>query len=84
MTKRIFCKQAYILDEIRLNMSYDKMTYKQAVRAAVRAAVRDFNSRDWTKECDGKEVYADVYGNLSCGIYTMNRDWCIEVKCDDN
>ena len=76
MTKLIFCKQAYILDEIRLNMSYDKMTYKQAVRAAV----RDFNSRDWTKECDGKEVY----GNLSCGIYTMNRDWCIEVKCDDN
>lgn len=24
MTKRIFCKQAYVLDEIRLNMSYSK------------------------------------------------------------
>lgn len=79
MTKLIFCKQAYILDEIRLNMSYDKMTYKQAVRAAV----RDFNSRNWTKECDGKEVYADVYGNLSCGIYTVHRCWCVEVRCDD-
>lgn len=80
MTKRIFCKQAYVLNEIRLNMSYNKMSYSKAVREAV----RDFNSHNWTKECDGKEVYADVYGNLSCGIYAMNRDWCIEVKCDDN
>lgn len=79
MTKFIFCKQAYVLDEIRLNMSYDKMTYKQAVRAAI----RDFNSRDWTKGCDGKEVHADVYGHLTRGIYDMNRDWCVEVRCDD-
>lgn len=69
MTKIIFCKQAYVLDEIRLNMSYNKMSYSKAVREAV----RDFNSRDWTKECDGKEVYADVYGNLSCGIYHEQR-----------
>lgn len=80
MTKRIFCKQAYVLDEIRLNMSYNKMTYKQAVRAAV----RDFNSRDWTKECDGREVIVGADGSLRCGIYTVHIDWCIEVKCDDN
>lgn len=79
MTKLIFCKQAYILDEIRLNMSYDKMTYKQAVRAAV----RDFNSRNWTKECDGEEVHADVDGHLACGMYTVNRDWYVEVICND-
>ena len=75
MTKIIFCKQAYVLDEIRLNMSYSK---------AVREAVRDFNSHNWTKECDGREVIVGADGSLRCGTYTMNRDWCIEVKCDDN
>lgn len=60
MTKRIFCKQAYVLDEIRLNMSYSK---------AVREAVRDFNSRNWTKECDGREVIVGADGSLRCGIY---------------
>lgn len=69
MTKRIFCKQAYVLDEIRLNMSYNKMTYKQAVRAAV----RDFNSRDWTKECDGREMIVGADGSLRCGIYREHR-----------
>lgn len=73
MTKRIFCKQAYVLDEIRLNMSYNKMSYSKAVRVAV----RDFNS-------DGREVIVGADGSLRCGIYTMNRHWCIEVKCDDN
>lgn len=53
MTKRIFCKQAYVLDEIRLNMSYSK---------AVREAVRDFNS-------DGREVIVGADGSLRCGIY---------------
>lgn len=75
MTKRIFCKQAYVLDEIRLNMSYSK---------AVREAVRDFNSHNWTKECDGRGVIVGADGSLRCGIYTVNRHWCIEVKCDDN
>lgn len=75
MTKRIFCKQAYVLDEIRLNMSYSK---------AVREAVRDFNSHNWTKECDGRGVIVGANGSLRCGIYTVNRHWCIEVKCDDN
>lgn len=75
MTKIIFCKQAYVLDEIRLNMSYSK---------AVREAVRDFNSHNWTKECDGREVIVGADGSLRCGIYTVNRHWCIEVKCDDN
>lgn len=60
MTKRIFCKQAYVLDEIRLNMSYSK---------AVREAVRDFNSHNWTKECDGREVIVGADGSLRCGIY---------------
>lgn len=80
MTKIIFCKQAYVSDKIRLNMSYDKMTYSKAVREAV----RDFNSCNWTKECDGREVIVGADGNLRCGIYTMHIDWCIEVKCDDN
>lgn len=75
MTKCIFCKQAYVLDKIRLNMSYSK---------AVREAVRDFNSHNWTKECDGREVIVGADGSLRCGIYTVNRHWCIEVKCDDN
>lgn len=80
MTKRIFCKQAYVLDEIRLNMYYNKMSYSKAVREAV----RDFNSHNWTKECDGREVIVGADGSLRCGIYTINRHWCIEVKCDDN
>lgn len=58
MTKRIFCKQAYVLDEIRLNMSYNKMSYSKAVREAV----RDFNS-------DGREVIVGADGSLRCGIY---------------
>lgn len=60
MTKIIFCKQAYVLDEIRFNMSYSK---------AVREAVRDFNSHNWTKECDGREVIVGADGSLRCGIY---------------
>ena len=64
MTKRIFCKQAYVLDEIRLNMSYSK---------AVREAVRDFNSHNWTKECDGREVIVGADGSLRCGIYHEQR-----------
>lgn len=26
---------------------------------------------------------ADVYGNLSCGIYAVHRCWRVEVRCDD-
>lgn len=69
MTKRIFCKQAYVLDEIRLNMSYNKMSYSKAVREAV----RDFNSHNWTKECDGREVIVGADGSLRCGIYHEQR-----------
>lgn len=59
-------------------MSYNKMTYKQAVRAAV----RDFNCRDWTKECDGKICTFDGI-SLRCGAHVINRSWCIEVEDDD-
>lgn len=69
MTKIIFSRDAYVASRTRAYMSYDKMTYKQAVRAAI----RDFNSRNWTKECDGEEVHVDVDGHLVC----------VEVRCDD-
>ena len=51
MTKLIFCKQAYILDEIRLNMSYDKMTYKQFVQQCVTSTVATGRKSVMARRC---------------------------------
>ena len=37
----------------------------------------------WVHECDGKEVTGDV-GNLRCGEYLIDEDWCIETEEESN